>query len=60
MRQRRVVGYGDYWHFGIKDRVVELAGDHARNPHLRSSEAYDLAYEQIYQALPDCRRCACG
>jgi hypothetical protein len=55
-----VVGYGDYWHFGIKDRVVELAGDHARNPHLRSSEAYDLAYEQIYQALPDCRRCACG
>ena len=27
---------------------------------LRSSAAYDVAYQTIYEALPDCRsRCAC-
>jgi hypothetical protein len=27
----------------------------ARKPILRSSEAYDVAYDAIYELLPDCR-----
>jgi hypothetical protein len=46
---------------GIKDRLCKLAGWLAeRAGDLNSPEAYDLAYQTLYSALPDCRgRCIC-
>jgi hypothetical protein len=47
---------------GIKPRLCKLVGwGSGQCGYLRTKEAYDLAYETIYQALPDCRgRCACS
>ncbi len=50
-------GYGGYP--GIKPRLLGLVGWHARNPALRSSAAYDLAYRRLYDGLPGCRNCPC-
>lgn len=44
---------------GLKERMSELAGWYARNPALRTREAYDVAYDHLYQLLPDCWGCAC-
>jgi hypothetical protein len=46
---------------GLKGRLIRLVGMFAEGGGvLRSSEAYDIAYHTIYNALPDCRgRCAC-
>jgi len=44
---------------GLKSRLVELVGWGARDPKLRSVEAYDLAYTKVYGVLPDCRNCIC-
>ena len=30
-----------------------------RNPEIPTQEAWDLAYETIYKALPPCRDCLC-
>jgi hypothetical protein len=43
------------WYGSFKPRLLLLVGWEASNPALRTSEAYDLAYETIYDALPDCR-----
>lgn len=47
-------------HAGFKWRMSKLVGYDAR-PHaiLGTSRAYDVAYETIYNALPDCRNCLC-
>jgi hypothetical protein len=47
---------------GLKERLSCLVGWAAeRGGDLRTSEAYDVAYHTIYQALPDCRgRCLCS
>ena len=47
---------------GLKERLCRLVGFTAEGGGaLRTSAAYDLAYQTIYQALPDCRgRCACS
>ena len=47
---------------GIRSRLCELVGTCAeKGGDLRPSEAYDLAYETLYEALPDCRgRCICS
>jgi hypothetical protein len=45
---------------GFKMRLWYLAGSGARNPALRSREAYDVAFETLYGALPDCRGCGCA
>jgi hypothetical protein len=47
---------------GLKARLVRLVGCRAeKGGDLRTSEAYDLAYQTIYQALPDCRGwCTCA
>lgn len=42
------------WYSRFKPRLVKLAGWGARDIKLRSSGAYDTAYEKIYRALPDC------
>lgn len=48
------------WYESIKPTVCELVGD-ARKGHalLGTSDAYDVAYEVIYNVLPDCRNCLC-
>jgi hypothetical protein len=41
---------------GLKKRLSELVGFASdREGVLGSSEAYDVAYRAIYQALPDCK-----
>jgi len=51
---------------GIKERLcclvgeeASLVGEEARNPSLRTSRAYDVAYEKLYAMLPECRNCRC-
>jgi hypothetical protein len=57
------VWYGYAGHLpGLKPRLLFLVGYERRDRHpvLSTSLAYDVAYDTIYQALPDCRgRCAC-
>ncbi len=52
-------GYGG--RLGLKPRLVRLVGwgAQSRDPVLRSCEAYDVAYETLYELLPDCRNCGC-
>ena len=47
----------DVWYRpgSFKSRLVRLAGWWAEKPELRTSEAYDVAYDELYQQLPDCR-----
>jgi hypothetical protein len=54
------IGYGDF-RPGLKYRLSCLVGWGAeQGGELRTSDAYDVAYETISQALPDCRgRCLC-
>jgi hypothetical protein len=51
-------GYSGHWP-GLKQRMSQLVGHLAQgDARLRMSQAYDVAYGTIYQALPDCRgRC---
>jgi hypothetical protein len=34
--------------------MMTLVGWSAANPKLRSEEAYDVAYDTLYELLPDC------
>ncbi len=49
------------WYSRFKGRLLRLVGWEARNPdpRIRSAEAYDLAYQKLYDALPNCRNCSC-
>ena len=48
------------WCRDFKPRLVELVGwDREGHPELESHEAYDVAYDTCYHALPDCRDCTC-
>lgn len=47
------------WIFEFKPELVKLVGWRAQKPQLRTSEAYDAAYDALYRLLPDCRNCAC-
>ena len=47
------------WHGCYKSRLAFLAGFHARNPRLRSMRCYDIGFEVVYGAMPQCRGCAC-
>jgi hypothetical protein len=46
---------------GFKARMCALVGwDREHGPsELRTHRAYDVAYQTLYDALPDCRRCGC-
>jgi hypothetical protein len=48
------------WH-GIKPKLLDFVGWHAESlaPQLGTEEAYDLAYDTVYEALTDCRNCSC-
>jgi hypothetical protein len=51
--------------FGYNNRpsmramLSDLVGWSSQNDALQSSPAYDLAYDKVYGALPDCRKCLC-
>ena len=53
--------YGVAWDYGLKGTVEDLVGWDAetRDPVLRTNVAYDLVYQTVYKALPNCRNCAC-
>ena len=57
------VWYGRGNFEGFKHRLVALVGFRRQNdgsdPRLAASRSYDIAYHKIYDALPDCRNCAC-
>lgn len=55
------VWYGYHGHKGIKSRLVRLVGWEAQKSDsvLHSCVAYDVAYETIYDALPDCKHGGC-
>ncbi len=52
-------GYGGQ--LGLKPRLLRLVGwgAQSRDPVLRSCDAYDVAYQTLYDLLPDCRGCGC-
>lgn len=64
---RLVDGSGDHfcanrvWYGTFKPALCELVGwGRKQSPYaLTTSGAYDVAYETIYAALPDCRGCWC-
>jgi hypothetical protein len=46
------------WFLRFEERLYRLIGWERRrkdHPVLRTSEAYDCAFEHLYEALPDCR-----
>lgn len=43
----------------FKPRLFALVDWECSNPAIRTQEAWDLAYETIYEALPPCRDCLC-
>lgn len=49
------------WYDVFKPRMKNLVGwtCFRKNPALRSSQAYDVAYEKLYGLLPACRDCGC-
>jgi hypothetical protein len=51
----------EVWYRHFKPALCELVGWDARvqDGVVNSSEAYDIAYDKIYNALPDCKACAC-
>jgi hypothetical protein len=49
------------WIFQFKPRLCGLVGWSSQHPEplLHTRAAYDVAYDHIYQLLPDCRNCLC-
>lgn len=47
------------WYNKLKPQLVELVGFEASKKQLRSMDAYDLAYDVVYDELPSCRNCTC-
>lgn len=62
-KRKRHVCANSYWYGshgpGLKDRLVKLVGWDARKRILKSEYVYDLAYFEIYDALPACKNCLC-
>jgi|GEM_PF-1329636 len=55
-------GYGKYrGRPALRDRVSALVGwgSESNDEWVRSSEAYHIAYQTVYHALPACRDCIC-
>jgi hypothetical protein len=62
-RQRKAESYcaNQHWIRYFKPELTILVGWFSKHPEpqVRSQEAYDAAYQHLYQLLPDCRNCAC-
>lgn len=55
-------GYAGFKGRGLKTRLTQLVGIYGEDidSRLRNSKAWDIAYDAIYEALPDCQKgCAC-
>jgi hypothetical protein len=50
----------DVWYRVYKPRLLRLVGWESGKAELQSMQAYDVAYQTLYDALPACRRCACA
>ena len=48
-----------YGFWGLKAQLCKLVGWEASNPELRTTDAYNVAYETVSDALPYCRNCSC-
>jgi hypothetical protein len=59
--KRRYCANAAWYCGGLRARLIALAGWHSRHPEplMRTSAAYDVAYDAIYNMLPDCRGCGC-
>lgn len=56
-------GYYQQPRTSFKHAIVELVGWSApksAHPDLYTEKAYDIVYERIYEALPNCRNCTCA
>lgn len=55
-------GYWGHRGRGLKDRLLALVGWYAESDlaELRTEIAYDVCYDRIYDALPNCQACACA
>jgi hypothetical protein len=57
---KKFVGSGErwcanrVWYRDFKPELLKLVGYDAENWLLNDSESYDIAYDKIYDALPDC------
>jgi hypothetical protein len=51
-------GYNDG--IGFKGRMYRLVGFRAHDSRLQTMQAYEIATQKIYSALPPCRGCACN
>jgi hypothetical protein len=49
----------EIWESRFKPFIVNHVGWHSAMPELQSSLAYNIAYQTIYGALPNCRNCFC-
>lgn len=47
------------WYGDFKPRVCALVGWDAADGRLAFDQAYDVAYQTIYDALPPCKNCGC-
>ena len=47
------------WYEQIKPRLAELVGWDATKKELRTSFAYDVATNRLYERMPECRNCNC-
>lgn len=55
------VFYGHHGRRSFKRAISRLVGWYAESnhPRLRSEQAYDVVFDAVYSALPDCRDCTC-
>jgi hypothetical protein len=58
-KRQRSFCANDIWLDHLKPLLMHLVGWSAGKAELRTSQAYDLAYDKIYGALPNCRNCFC-
>lgn len=51
----------EIWSEQFKPRLMRLVGWYAEcaHPEVQDEAAYQVAYDVVYRALPDCRNCAC-
>jgi len=49
----------DIWYNRLKPFMANHVGWSSPIPELRSSQAYSITCDRIYEALPNCRNCFC-
>jgi len=49
----------DVWYEKYKPRLCLLVGWEAQNKSISDETSYDVAYNTIYELLPNCKNCGC-